>query len=695
MTLAGKRFLIGFCLAFILSSYSSLAQTPLTTLPPQGIQVRGWMGKEIREDAANGWTTICNRMSHQGLMGWDANTLTPTPYYMPWNQAVLHGRDAWNRSVPYYQTLIDRMGAYAEGEFEAHWLDTVFRMGWIGNIPSDRDLGRQAVKDILASLDESGYIGTNSPQQRFTGQYTTPFGMNWEGEVEGTFEVLAALIDYHRYTGDERVLKAVIKAADLTLEKTRGRELWGNAGWPAPLGMIELYRITHDKRYLNRAQLMVDACLKGDPTTGVGLPVLTMKEGDRLDGHSAAIGELLLEMAEISQVAGDPDMLAKARTLSGHIERYATQIHGAPTGNAEMLVAASPRANTEMCDIVWYGMAWVEMLKATSEAHYADLAEKAALNALPGQRSKDGAVSPYFSRPNQLYATRGSGSGTVYGARVFVECCHANSGRLLPYVAENTVLRTPEGDFAVPFYNTSSYTSTSSKAGKVTIEQQTDYPFSDTIKITVRAERPTAFSVRLRVPAWCRAAHVRVNGKEIPADARDSWIDLNRTWGANDVINLRLPMETRLTLDKDGLAVVERGPLVYTLPVEGRRIKVDQWGSFEKLVRAESKWNYALVLDKSNPAKSFTFHELKVPASAYVWEYPRVALDVDAVQVPEWKFDKDPALLIPNLTENVPEPLVPASPVKATGPRERVRLVPYGCTILRMTQLPVVNQDRN
>jgi hypothetical protein len=75
--------------------------------------------------------------------------------------------------------------------------------------------------------------------------------------------------------------------------------------------------------------------------------------------------------------------------------------------------------------------------------------------------------------------------------------------------------------------------------------------------------------------------------------------------------------------------------------------------------------------------------------------YPKVALDVDAVRVPEWKFDKDPALLIPNLTENAPEPPFPTPPVKATGPREKVRLVPYGCTILRITQIPVVNHDRN
>jgi hypothetical protein len=179
-----------------------------------------------------------------------------------------------------------------------------------------------------------------------------------------------------------------------------------------------------------------------------------------------------------------------------------------------------------------------------------------------------------------------------------------------------------------------------------------------------------------------------VNGKETPVQARESWIDLNRSWGTNDVIELTLPMETRVTIDKDGLALVERGPLVYALPVEGRRIKVDQWGSFEELVTTESKWNYALVLDKTNPATSFTFHELKVPANAHVWEHPRVALEVDAVRVPEWKFRKDPASLIPNLSQDIPEPPFPARPVKMTGPREKVRLVPYGCTILRMNTAP-------
>jgi hypothetical protein len=120
---------------------------------------------------------------------------------------------------------------------------------------------------------------------------------------------------------------------------------------------------------------------------------------------------------------------------------------------------------------------------------------------------------------------------------------------------------------------------------------------------------------------------------------------------------------------------------------------VDEWGSFEEFVTSQSKWNYALVLDKGQPAKSFRLVELNVPEKANLWEYPRLALEVDAVRLPDWKFDRDPALLIPSKTEIVPEPPFPARPIRSTGPKEKIRLVPYGYTILRMTELPTMNAD--
>ena len=339
----------------------------------------------------------------------------------------------FNRSVPYYQPLIDRVGGRAEGDFEGHWLVTVFRLGWIGDVPAMRELGHQAVKDILGSLDESGYIGTDSPAVRFKTYYSSPFYGTDGGAVEGPMEVLYAFLTYYRFTGDAKVLEAVVKAANLVIEKTGEDVEWGNLYRLAPLGFIELYRVTGNKAYLDRARATVDRTLPLD-IKQKRAPSLAekLKDGEQIHGHTATTGEYLWELAGLYEISGDPEMLAKARTMSGVSSGSAPAIaRRFPTGQGRISVPSSPHANTEIIVTSFAGIAWVELLKSTGEARYADLAEKAALNALPGQRSKDGAVSAYFSRPNQLFATRGWGSslvGTVYSVIWLTECCHSQLG---------------------------------------------------------------------------------------------------------------------------------------------------------------------------------------------------------------------------------------------------------------------------
>jgi hypothetical protein len=129
---------------------------------------------------------------------------------------------------------------------------------------------------------------------------------------------------------------------------------------------------------------------------------------------------------------------------------------------------------------------------------------------------------------------------------------------------------------------------------------------------------------------------------------------------------------------------------VFALPIQGVRRSVDRWGSFEELVNGESQWNYALAVDRTNPAKSVTVRSATVPAEANLWERPRITLEVEAVRVPQWKFPKPVEDMAPQLSTEIPEPPAPAATVRVAGPRQKVQLVPYGCTILRMTQLPLL-----
>ena len=670
-----------------------MQKTILQTLPPDGITVGGWMKQQIREDATNGWVPTCNAMSHQGIMEWDPNSGIIVPRfpasYPPYKEWLYSGRRGWKWNwsmfVPYYQPLIEKTGFYGEGEFQAHWMDMLFRQVWVGNAREHENLARQCIADILANTDASGYLGVNDPTHRLRGTYVTPFHMN-SGNFEnsGMGSIFDAFLTYYRLTGDKKVLDALIKGVDLMLDanETMGRSACGLMAMP----LAKLYVLTGNRTYLERADELWTHTIGAETKGPFANETFTLR-----GQHCAAAGINSLAALEMYRATGGKKYLDWALSVHEQIVRYALQSHGAPTGNGEYVFDAGPSINTEGCDTAWWSWVWMDLLEITGETKFADLAERAILNALPGGRSKDGRASPYFMRPNQLFAARSSGQGTVYGVRFLVECCLGNMGRVMPILAEHMILSTADGGFAVPFYGPCVVTGDVDGAGRVTVSQKTDYPFSEKIEIGFKIEKgQSTFPIRLRKPAWCDTPGLQINGKPVGVDVKNGWIELNRTWKSGDVINLSLPMNIRVDLDKNGLAVVSRGPLLYTLPVQGRREPVDQWGSFEEVVTTESKWNYALALNTADPASSFRVKNLTPKAGVCVWEQPGLGLEVDAYRLADWKFDKPIADVMPELSTDAPEPPVPPKPFKTEGKKETILLVPYGYTILRMTHLPVI-----
>lgn len=62
-----------------------------------------------------------------------------------------------------------------------------------------------------------------------------------------------------------------------------------------------------------------------------------------------------------------------------------------------------------------------------------------------------------------------------------------------------------DGGVAVNLY-TSSQASLLVDGAKVEIRQETDYPASGRVVITIDPAEPAQFPLRLRIPRWCRAA---------------------------------------------------------------------------------------------------------------------------------------------------------------------------------------------
>lgn len=55
---------------------------------------------------------------------------------------------------------------------------------------------------------------------------------------------------------------------------------------------------------------------------------------------------------------------------------------------------------------------------------------------------------------------------------------------------------------------------------QVKIVERTEYPFRDTVNLTVSTPKATRFPITLRIPGWCQGAVVEVNGKPLETDAK-------------------------------------------------------------------------------------------------------------------------------------------------------------------------------
>jgi hypothetical protein len=185
------------------------------------------------------------------------------------------------------------------------------------------------------------------------------------------------------------------------------------------------------------------------------------------------------------------------------------------------------------------------------------------------------------------------------------------------------------------------------------------------------------FPLHLRVPGWAEGASLKVNGSEEPAPAAGGFVRLDREWRAGDLVELHLPAEIRRTPWHKQLMAVERGPLVYALAIgEDWRTVGEKGGLPSVEVHPTTAWNYAL--DAAAPIR--LDRAGTVADDPWTTKAAPINLFTTGRRIPDW------------LRYHYVHGSLPFSPVATAEPSERLRLVPYGCTTLRMSEFPVVRE---
>jgi len=80
----------------------------------------------------------------------------------------------------------------------------------------------------------------------------------------------------------------------------------------------------------------------------------------------------------------------------------------------------------------------------------------------------------------------------------------------------------------------------------VVVRQHTDFPYSDTSRLSLAGEG--AFDIKVRAPRWAtQGFFVKINGVPQTVDAvPGTYLSLSRAWKHNDTIELRMPLHFHL-----------------------------------------------------------------------------------------------------------------------------------------------------
>ncbi|TWT79781.1 hypothetical protein CA13_11880 [Planctomycetes bacterium CA13] len=427
--------------------------------------------------------------------------------------------------------------------------------------------------------------------------------------------------------------------------------------------------------------------------------------------HNVNIAECFREPATYYLQSLDPNDLQAAYNNFHEIRKRFGQVPGGMFGGDENSRPGfdDPRQATETCGFVEQMLSDAIMMQISGDPFWADHCEDVAFNSYPAAVMPDFRALRYLTAPNMVLSDAENHSPGIENRGPFLmmnpfssRCCQHNHSHGWPYFAKHLWMATPDNGVCASMYSAGEVNVKVAEGVPVRFTETTKYPFEDTIVFEFHSEQSTTFPLYLRVPSWCKDAHLTINGKQEETSAsRGRYLRVNRQWNDGDTVTLQLPMSVSLRTWKrnhDSVSV-DYGPLTFSLKIGEQYVKkssvetaigdshwqagvdTSQWPSFE--IHPTTSWNYGLVLDKDNVEKSFKFehHEWPEDDFPFTIDSAPITLSARAKPIPQWTIDQHGLCAV-----------LQDSPVRSDQPTETVTLVPMGAARLRISAFPVIGE---
>jgi hypothetical protein len=425
--------------------------------------------------------------------------------------------------------------------------------------------------------------------------------------------------------------------------------------------------------------------------------------------HNVNIAESFREPAEhYSQTHDESELQATYADFNEVRKRYG-QVPGGMFGSDENCRPgySDPRQAVETCGIVEQMLSDELLMQMTGDPSWADNCEDVAFNTFPAAITPDMRALRYLTAPNMVVSDSKNHSPGIDNSGPFLEmnpfssrCCQHNHSMGWPYFDKHLWLATPDDGLCAAVYAASEVTAQVGGGATVRFEEDTHYPFEETIRFTLHADKAVAFPLYLRIPGWCQSAMVSINGKAISTQPESGkYVRIERDWKNGDSVILNLPMKVSVQTwaANYGSVSVDYGPLTFSLKIGENYVRQNstqtaigdsrwqktadpsQWPAFD--IYPTTPWDYGLILNTNQPAKSFTVKKYSWPQDDYPFtpQSAPIELIVTAKQIPQWTLDKYGLCAV-----------LQASPVASDEPAKNVTLIPMGAARLRISAFPVI-----
>jgi hypothetical protein len=630
--------------SFYVGNRPPLEASPFYKLPIGSIEPRGWLRHQLE-------------MERDGMTG-HLEKISP---WLDFNQSSWadpkgRGQFGWEE-LPY-------------------WLKGYGDLGYVLKDKAIIAEARKWISAVLATQRADGWFGPRDLLNSLDGQPDL-----WPHMI-----MLNVLQSYYEAEADPRALEVI--NGYLKWENNLPVSAFGEGYWPKLRfgdnieSVFWLYNRTGEPWLLDLARKIHQGMARWDE--------------DVVNWHNVNISQGFRAGTIFWMLSRDPRHLASAeRNYEKVFDTYGQFPGGGFVGDENSRPGfTDPRGGIETCGIVELMHSFEMLTKITGEPVWADRCEEIAFNSFPAALTPDEKALHYVTCANQVQLDhedkspelQNSGTMVSYSPYEVYRCCQHNVSHGWPYYAEELWLATPDNGLCASLYSSSQVSAKAGDGSVVKITEETDYPFRDTVKLSVETAQPSKFPLYLRVPRWCDAASVTVNGANAGARSKPlEFIRLERLWHDGDTVVLRMPMKVavrRWPKNKDA-ASVDFGPLSFSLAIQERFAKYGatktEWPEWE--VFPESPWNYGLVLDQKNPAASIKVIDNSGPLAAQPFTPETAPVKLEAVgrRIPDWQMDD----------HNVVGKL-PSSPVTSDQPDEKITLIPMGAARLRLTIFPVI-----